>query len=498
MSWYLWVILAYLLVLTGFNFYRSRQIKSQEDFMVAGRKLSLTMMVFTLVCTWIGSGTFIAGAEYAYYAGWSAIWQPAGAFVGIAIIYFIAGKIRTFGQYTVGDILEVRYGRFARVFGAVALIIAFTTIVAYQFRAGGYILNVATDGRISLETGQAIAAAFVILFVAIGGMVAVAHTDLPNGIIIVSACCLAIPFVVLAAGGWSHIHQVLPPGHFEVFSPDFGRYPALKGFAYFLSTLLLLMGVQSMYQKFYAARSPREAKQAVAIWIVGTIVVETIVIAIAVFAAAYNTEHGTNWDPRSLVLNAARHMVPAPVGVLLLGAACAVVLSTGMNYLLSSSSNVMRDIYQKTINPNADPDKMVALQKVFIVVMGFVAFLMIFVPTVLKWQISVLGYAYFAYTIYGVAITPALFAALTWKRATRAGGIASIVSGTLAVILMELVLPRLAPSIMVAASENSYFGADPWGIPSIYPAALISIGSLIVVSLLTPPPKPEELAPLFK
>jgi solute:Na+ symporter, SSS family len=498
MSWYLWVILAYLLVLTAFNFYRARAVKTQDDFMVAGRKLSLTKMVFTLVCTWIGSGTFIAGAEYAYYAGWSAIWQPAGAFLGIAIIYFIAARIRTFGQYTVGDILEVRYGRFARLFGAFALIIAFTTIVAYQFRAGGYILNVVTDGQVSLATGQAIAAGFVILFVAVGGMVAVAHTDLPNGIIIVVACCLAIPFVVLAAGGWSHIHAVLPPGHFEVFSPDFGRYPALKGFAYFLSTLLLLMGVQSMYQKFYAARSPREAKQAVAIWIVGTIVVETVVIAIAVFAAAYNAEHHTNWDPRSLVLNAARHMVPAPVGVLLLGAACAVVLSTGMNYLLSSSSNVMRDIYQKTINPNADPDKMVALQKVFIVVMGLVAFAMIFIPTALKLQISVLGYAYFAYTIYGVAITPALFAALTWKRATRAGGLTSIVSGALAVIFLELVLPRLAPSVMVAAREGStYFGADPWGIPSIYPAALISIGSLIVVSLLTPPPKREELAALF-
>ena len=84
MSVYLYVILAYLLVLTGYNIYRSRQIKSQEDFMVAGRSLSLTKMVFTLVCTWIGSGTFIAGAEFASYAGWSAVWQPAGAFLGIA------------------------------------------------------------------------------------------------------------------------------------------------------------------------------------------------------------------------------------------------------------------------------------------------------------------------------------------------------------------------------------------------------------------------------
>ena len=497
MSWYLWVILGYLLVLTAFNLYRSRQVKTQDDFMVAGRSLSLTKMVFTLVCTWIGSGTFIAGAEYAYYAGWSAIWQPAGAFVGIAIIYFVAAKIRTFGQYTIGDILEVRYGRFARLFGALALIIAFTTIVSYQFRAGGYILNVVTDGRVSLEVGQAIAAAFVILFVAIGGMVAVAHTDLPNGIIIVLACCLAFPFVVLAAGGWGHIHQVLPPGQFAVFSPDFGKFPPLKGLAYFLSTLLLLMGVQSMYQKFYAAQSPRDAKRAVAIWIVGVIVVETIVIAIAVFAGAYNMEHGTNWDPRSLVLNAARHMVPAPVGMLLLAAACAVVLSTGMNYLLSSSSNVMRDIYQKMLRPDSDPAKAVALQKVFIVIMGLVAFLMIFIPTALKLQISVLQYAYFAYTIYGVAVTPALFAALTWKRATRAGGLASILGGALATVFFELVLPRLAPSVMVAAKEGSYFGADPWGIPSIYPAALISIGALVVVSLLTPPPKAEELAPLF-
>jgi len=496
-TWYLWVIVGYLALLTAFNFYRARKVKTQDDFMVAGRSLSLTKMVFTLVCTWIGSGTFIAGAEYAYYAGWSAIWQPAGAFVGIAIIYFVAARIRTFGQYTIGDILEVRYGRFARLFGAIALIIAFTTIVAYQFRAGGYILNVITDGRVSLEAGQAIAAAFVILFVAIGGMVAVAHTDLPNGIIIVLACCIALPFVVVAAGGWAGIQGVLPAGHFAVFSPDFGKYPPLKGLAYFLSTFLLLLGVQSMYQKFYSAKSPSDAKTAVAIWIVGTIVVETIVIAIAVFASAYNLEHGSGWDPRSLVLNAARHMVPGPVGVLLLGAACAVVLSTGMNYLLSSSSNAIRDIYQKMLRPDYDPGKMVALQKVFIVAMGLVAFLMIFVPTALKLEISVLQYAYFAYTIYGVAVTPALLAALTWKRATRAGGIASIVGGALATILFELVLPRVAPSIMVAAGENSYFGADPWGIPSIYPAAVISIGLLVVVSLLTPKPGAAELEPLF-
>jgi Na+/proline symporter len=297
---------------------------------------------------------------------------------------------------------------------------------------------------------------------------------------------------------------VLEPTKFQVFASDFGKYPALKGLAYFLSTLLLLLGVQSMYQKFYAAKSPAEAKKAVAIWIVGTILVETIVIAIAVYASVYNIEFQKGWDGRALVLNAARYMVPGWVGVLLLGAACAVVLSTGMNYLLSSSSNLIRDIYQGMINPKADPTKMVALQKVFIVVMGFVAFAMIFIPTYLKWQVSVLQYAYFAYTMYGVSVTPALFAALTWRRATRQGGVASIVGGAVATVFFEIVLPRLAPGIMEAANGltgvaamNSTFGADPWGIPSIYPSAIISIGLLFIVSLMTPAQNAKELERLF-
>jgi solute:Na+ symporter, SSS family len=566
MQYALWIILGYLLVLAGLNFWRSRKVKSQEDFMLAGRKLSLTVIVFTLICTWIGSGTFIAGAEYAAKAGWSSLWLPAGAWVGIAVIYFLAAKIRSFGQYTIGDILEVRYGKFARVFGAVCIVIAFTTIVSYQFRAGGYILNLATDGALSLEQGQAIAAGFVILFTAMGGMVAVANTDLPNGIIIVLACCAALPFTVLGAGGWEQAHAALPAGHVAAFDPSFGEYPVLKALAYCLSTMLLLMGVQSMYQKFYAAKSPREARRGAAIWIVGTIVVETVVVAIAIFAASRHwveiqefetvgavqadvatdklpfdqapqklealvAERVANGklsgeqaqvlgtrlagdvgrcferrdeacflgvqagvDPRSIVLVAARDTVNRGglgffFGLLLLAAACAVVLSTGMNYLLSPSTNIIRDILGVGRTEGEDPKRSVALQKIFVVIIGLCAFAAIFIPTALHLDISVLKYSYFAYTMYGVSITPALLAALTWKRATPFGGTLSIVVGAVTVLALDMILPRLAPQIMV--------GEDPWGIPSVYPALVLSVGSLVVGSLLTPPPSRERLAKMF-
>jgi SSS family solute:Na+ symporter/sodium/proline symporter len=486
MSAYLYIILAYLIVLTGFNFYRARRVKSQEDFMVAGRKLKTSVMVFTLICTWIGSGTFIAGAEFASKAGFSALWLAAGAWVGIVIIYFLAGKIQTFGQYTIGDILEVRYGPVARLFGAIALIISFTVIVSYQFVAGGFILNVASDGAIPDAVGTIIAATFVILFTALGGMIAIAYTDLPNGIIIVLACLLSVPFVYLAAGGFPEATQVLDAGYFAVVNEQFGTHPALKVGGYFLATMLLLMGVQSVYQKFYSAKTPKDARKAVILWTIGTVFVETVVVIIAVFAYSKFKGQIDLTIPKEggkIVLMAAKSLVPAPVGVLLLGAACAVVISTGMNYLLSPTTTIMRDIYQRFVKKEASQKNMVALQKVFVVFLGVVAFFLAMRLT------SVLEMAFFAYTIYGVAITPALIAALAWKRATKAGGLASIISGTTACIVLKVLAEVLPPD---KAPEG-----DPWGIPIIYPALIISLGSLIVVSLLTKKPKPEELEIFF-
>jgi len=486
MSFYLYIILAYLLALTILNFVRSRRIKSQEQFMVAGRSLKWQVMVFTLICTWIGSGTFISGAEFASKAGFSALWLAAGAWVGIILIYFLAGKIHTFGQYTVGDVLEVRYGPAARVFGAIALIASFVSIVSYQFVAGGFILNVITDGRISESTGTFIAAAFVILFTALGGMVAIAYTDLPNGIIIVLACLLAVPFVVSAAGGLHGAEAALPSGYFSVVNSQFGAHPWLKAIGFFLSTMFLLLGVQSMYQKFYSARSARDAKKAVAWWTIGTIFVETVVVVIAVFAYSRFIGQIDLSVPKQggkVVLMAARSLVPPAVGVLLLGAACAVVISTGMNYLLSPSTTLMRDIYQRFLKKDAGQKQLVALQKLLVVVIGVLAFLL---ATQLK---SVLEMSFFAYTIYGVAITPALLAALAWRRATRAGGLASIVAGTV-VCLFFFIMSRILPAAKAP-------DGDPWGIPLIYPALAASLGALIIVSLLTPRPKPEELEKFF-
>jgi len=495
MNTYIAFILIYLVGLTVMNFIKSRKIKDKDDMMLAGRSISVTKMVFTLICTWIGSGTFVAGAEFAAKAGWSAMWQPIGAWIGIIIIYFLAARIRTFGQYTVGDILEVRYGPLARIFGAFAIIVSFTVIVSYQFKAGGYILNAISDGAIPTDQGMFMAFIFVTVFTAIGGMVAIANTDLPNGIIILTSTVISTPLVIMALGSWDKLKQILPASHFQVFSSQFGANPALKISAIALSGLLLLLGVQSMYQKFYSARSPKEAKKAAGLWVIGTIVVETVVIVMAVFAAAYfwtDIQSG-KMDHAAVIIQAAKRMIPLPVGVLLLGAAAAVVISTGMNYLLSPTTTLVHDIYQRFLQKKGHDKKvdsgrqLVVMQKLLILVVGVMAFL-------LAWKMqSVLESAYFAYTIYGVAITPALLAALISRRVTKTAGVVSIISGIVMTVFLKL-SGYLWPSIISPLGDPN---GDPFGIPIIYPALAVSVLSLVVFSFFTEPPSKQVLARFF-
>jgi Na+/proline symporter len=171
----------------------------------------------------------------------------------------------------------------------------------------------------------------------------------------------------------------------------------------------------------------------------------------------------------------------------LLAAAVAVVISTGMNYLLSPTTNLMRDVYQRFINPDASQKTMVIIQKILIIVLGLIAF---YIATNLT---SVLEMSYFAYTIYGVSITPALIAALAWKRATKIGGLVSIIGGAVITIFLKFA-GYIWPSIMIPVGDPN---GDPWGIPLIYPALLFSILSLILFSYFTKAPTKEELKELF-
>jgi len=139
---YLIAIFVYLFVLTGIGIYKSRQVKTQVDFSVAGRTLSPWIMVCTMLAVWIGTGSIVGNAGKTYEVGMAAFFLPLGTFVGMILLSFIAARARDIEAISVPEIIGRRYNNTARLLAVIALVIAYMVIVSYQFNAGGMVLEV--------------------------------------------------------------------------------------------------------------------------------------------------------------------------------------------------------------------------------------------------------------------------------------------------------------------------------------------------------------------
>ena len=478
---YISVIAIYVLLLLGVALMKSRQVKTQDDFMVAGRHVPVLLLVGTLVCTWIGSGSLFGGAGLAFRTGFSALWLSAGAWVGIVVVYFLAHRVRRIAEYTVPDILEKRYNKWARVLGTIAVIIAYMTIAGYQFRGGGRLLSIVTEGGISPTWGAVITCGVIILFTVLAGMLSIVSIDIFNGAVMLVAVLLAVPFALKGAGGWSGVTGTLPADHFALF----GSKDAVWAAGVFFPTFLLLLGESSMYQKFFSAKNAAAARKAVIGMIVGVVVIEVLLATVAVIGSSLYWTDSAFADAaitETIIIQVAALNMPVIAGALLLAAGVAIILSTGNTFLMIPATNLTRDIYQRFINPKASDQTIIRFQRIMIVLLGVTALLLASQFT------TILAMAFTAYTMVGAGITPALLAAFLWKRTTTAGGVASIAVGmgvTLAITIINWFFQSGSGHPWI---ETNYI---------VLPAASLSILTLVAVSLATPAPAREKWAPFY-
>lgn len=470
---YLLTVFAYLFFLFFIGLRLARRLKSKEDFLVAGRTLTAPVLVGTLLATWIGSGDIFSVSDLSYNHGYSSLIGSAGGWLGIITVYFIAGRVRRFGQFTVPDILEVRYNKWARILATITTIIAYVTIVSYQFRGGGWVLNIITEGKVSTETGIIVVAIFVITYTLLAGMISVAYLDIFNGLIMIGGIFLALPFLIHHVGGMDTIVANVTPRRNLIL----GNMSLVQAMGYFVPTLLLALGNGNMYQRFFSARDEREAKKSVIGWVIGVILLGVTLQSLAVVGSSYFKGLGAG-EAGKIILLVAHKGVPVAVGCALLAAIVAIIISTANSFLLVPATNVIRDIYQRFINPDLGDRRMILYSRFFVIILGLISYSLIsFFP-------RILDAAYAAYTVYGAGITPALVAVFFWKRATVAGGVLSILGGMATTVIWEIL--------------NKVQGHLPLGVPAIYPALVCSLSLLIGVSLFSRPPSPEKWKSFFR
>jgi SSS family solute:Na+ symporter/sodium/proline symporter len=469
---YVVVLAVIVVVLLAVAVTRSFFVKTKADYLVAGRSLPAFVLVLTLLTSWIGAGSLFAGAENAYRNGFAALWQAGGGWLGLLLIYFIAPRARKFAQFTLPDLLEARYNQTARVLGTFAILFAYVGITSYQFKGGGNVLHLIFPDTVTPELGTYIIAIFVILTTALAGMSSVAYMDVAIGSLVTVICVIATPYLFLKAGGWAGLHAALPATHFQVL----GNLTFARAMEFMVPTMLLMLGNQVMYQKFFSAKTERDARLSVIGWILGTIVLETLIVAIAVIGSALYPTGEVARQPYEIIPYTARHGLPALLGALLLGAVFAKVISTASNYLFSPSTNLINDVFVRYIAPGASNKRVMIVSRLAVVLLGcWALYQAIYAQSILEKML-------WAYTIYSAALTPVVLAAFYSKRVTPWGAVAAIGAGTVVTLAWD------APGV------KSIFPPILAERDAIFPALFVSVATMVVVSLLTPKPALEQLA----
>jgi SSS family solute:Na+ symporter/sodium/proline symporter len=469
---YIVVLVSIAAALLAVAVFRAIGVKTKADYLVAGRSLPAFVLVLTLLTSWIGAGSLFAGAENAYKNGFAALWQPAGGWLGLLLIYFIAPRARKFAQFTLPDLLEARYNQAARVLGTIAILVAYVAIASYQFRGGGDVLHLIFPDAVTSEQGTYIIAAFVVLTTALAGMSSVAYMDVAIGSMVTIICIVATPMLFFKAGGWAGLHAALPQTHFE----PLGNLTLVRALEFLVPTLLLMLGNQVMYQKFFSAKSERDARVSVIGWILGTLLLETLIVAIAVFGSALYPTGEAALHPREIIPYTARHGLPALMGALLLGAVFAKVISTASNYLFSPATNLVEDVFLRYIAPRASNKVVLIVSRLAVVLLGcWALYQAVYAESILEKML-------YAYTIYSAAVTPVVLAAFYSKRATPWGAVAAIASGTVVTLVWD------APGV------RNFFPPILAQRDAIFPALFAAVAALVVVSAFTPKPSAEQLA----
>lgn len=469
---YLIAILIYLLVLTGIGIYKSRQVKTQADFAVAGRSLSPWVLVCTMLAAWIGTGSIVGNAGMTYQSGLAALILPIGSVIGMMLLTRIAPRARNYEVFSVPEIIGSRYGGVARLLAVAALVIAYMVIVSYQFNALGAVLNAilidkAGQPIITEGIGTMIAAVAIITYTILAGLLSLAYTDIVTGIIITLSLFVGFPILWNHAGGWSGMEtrfaEMGKPEHMKFW----GVFSWAEVINYTLPTFLLIMGDANQYQRFFASKSAKGARSAVTFMVFAVLVIEGLIILEAWIASSLIPNAAVG---KYVLIYAARDFMPMILGLLFMITVVGIIISTADSFLLIPATTIIRDVYLNHINPKASEKRTVLLSRLLVLILGVIAYL---VSLSFAQSTTIFKRAMYAYTIYGASITPCLVAALFWKRATGVGAILSIATGAVTALTW---------------SELQSRGILPgWAgeLDAVLPAIILSMLALVIGSLLS-------------
>ena len=358
-------ILVYIALQLVVVFFVSRRPQSEEDYLLAGRRLGPWLSTFSVFATWFGAETCIGATAEAYRGGLAAVAaDPFGYTLGLAITgLFFAAALWRRGIVTLADLFRQRYGSGVERLAALIMIPSSLLWAAAQVRAFGQVL--ASVSELGVTVATALAAIVVIVYTAVGGMWADAWTDLVQGVVLILGLVL-LGAVFVGLGGLDQIHLSVVPG---IAMGEAERRPMLEIMAV---PIFGTIAAQELTSRVLAMRSPQLARSATVGGALLYLAIGLIPVALGLGAAAFV---GTQVEPEQVLSQFAQHRLPTPLYVLFLGALVSAILSTLSGALLVAGSLAAHNVVMPILGGRLSERSKLRFNRIAVVLFGIAAYL---------------------------------------------------------------------------------------------------------------------------
>lgn len=427
----------YFILMLGIGFYAYKKSTSDvSGYMLGGRSLSPSVAALSAGASDM-SGWMLMGLPGAMYiSGISSLWIAIGLVIGAFLNYLIvAPRLRTYTEVandsiTLPDFFENRFNdksRMLRIVSSVVIVMFFTLYTSSGLVAGGKLFE--SSFGLNYEVGLYVTAGVVVAYTLFGGFLAVSLTDFVQGCIMFIALVLVPIVTINEVGGLGGIQTSISqinPDLLDIFSgvSVIGIISAMAwGLGYF--------GQPHIIVRFMAIRHVKDMPTARRIgmsWMIVSII-GSMATGFAGIAYVAKTRLTLD-DPETIFIVLSQILFSPLIAGFLLAAILAAIMSTISSQLLVTSSSLTEDFYKTFLHTDASEKQQVLVGRISVAIVALVAIYLAY-----DRDSSILSLVSNAWAGFGAAFGPVIIGSLYWKKMTRNGALAGMITGAVTVLL---------------------------------------------------------------
>lgn len=479
------MLVIYAVIILGVGLWAAKKVKDSEDWFVGGRSMGPWITALAHGSSSLGGGMYIAGPQYGWEAGASALWAAPGDVFGPILNFgIIARRMRRYTEksrsLTIPEFFGHRYySKGVRYLSVVILIAAMLISLLVEYMSMGVLISCITGWSytVSLILGCAV----ILLYTGAGGYLSVAYTDFVQSVLMVIGLLILLPVCIHSVGGLTGMNHGLMKVA-DGFATLWGADYYLKGAPLMIAGIALVYFIGYMGQPHLIIKTVaiRDEKSIRLVPLIGACFGFILSFGVYILGMVGRVVFP---DQSMLPGGSAEYIMPmlcltklpAPLAGLILAGAAAAVMSTASALLLVIGSSTGNDLVSM-LRPDVTEEMKMKVSRWSTYILGLVSCAMCFIPL---FSVGVYQLTWIAWSVLSPAFIPCIVGGLYWKNGTREGAIAAMLVGS------------------VTGFAWYYLLQDKTNIHTFFAALVLAVAAYIIVSKLTPGP-PQSVQDMFE